>query len=131
MTSVFDSRVFSEQTHPLRPLALAQKLLIYAIIALFVLRIGMLITMAVLPHPLTFVFYALAYVATLILMLVAIVHLAATCGYSIVGRVLLVIAMFLPLINLITLLVLNSQATRQLREAGVKIGFMGANLSRM
>lgn len=40
--------------------------------------------------------------------------------------VLWIIAMFIPLVNLICLLVLNSRATAFLRSRGVQVGFMGA-----
>ncbi len=42
------------------------------------------------------------------------------------GPVLWIIAMFIPLINLICLLVLNQQATRHLKDRGIKVGLMGA-----
>lgn len=131
MTSVFDGVTSPERLHPMRPLAMAQKLLIYTILAYFVVRIGAMATVAIVPHPAMFGLYGLVYLATLILMLVAVVRLAGACGYSTVGRVLLLVAMFLPLVNLIVLLVLNARATKQLRDSGVKIGFMGADLSRM
>ena len=47
--------------------------------------------------------------------------------FSIVAKILLVILMFVPLVNLITLLVLNARATRRLREAGYKVGLLGAS----
>ena len=35
------------------------------------------------------------------------------------------ILLLIPLVNLITLLVLNGQATRELKDAGLKVGFLG------
>lgn len=131
MTSECDGTAVSEQTHQLRPLALAQKLLLGAIVALFVIRIGTVMMYGFVPPSLAYDLYVAGYVVTLILLLTAVVHLARTCGYSLIRRVLLAIAMIVPLINLITVLVVNAQATRRLREAGVKIGFTGADLSRL
>lgn len=42
--------------------------------------------------------------------------------------ILWIVAMFIPVINLIALIVLNSQATRFLKDRGIAVGFMGAKL---
>lgn len=41
-------------------------------------------------------------------------------------RIILVILMLVPLVNLATLLILNSRATNALRVAGYKVGLLGA-----
>jgi hypothetical protein len=37
------------------------------------------------------------------------------------------VLMFVPLINLLTLLVVNGRATRVLRDAGYRVGLLGAS----
>lgn len=44
------------------------------------------------------------------------------------GPILWVLAMFVPVINLISLLVLNQKATGFLKSHGVKVGLMGARV---
>ena len=57
-----------------------------------------------------------------------ITRLARGLGYSTGLRVLLIILMLvpIPLISLIVLLSLNSKATKQLKNAGYRIGLLGA-----
>jgi len=50
---------------------------------------------------------------------------------SVVAIVLLMLAMFIPLISLICLLVLNSKSTATLQLAGIKVGLMGAKSSEL
>lgn len=45
---------------------------------------------------------------------------------SVLSRILCVVAMLLPLINLIIMLTLNMRATKALRAAGYDVGFLGA-----
>jgi hypothetical protein len=45
---------------------------------------------------------------------------------SVLSRILYVIAMLLPLINLIIMFTLNMRATKALRAAGYDVGFLGA-----
>lgn len=54
------------------------------------------------------------------------VRLAAALGRSTLSQVFYGIAMILPLINLITMLILSSQANKSLRDGGYKIGLLGA-----
>lgn len=46
---------------------------------------------------------------------------------SLLMKVVCVICLFIPFVNFITLLVLNSKATKILRDAGYKVGLMGAS----
>ena len=69
----------------------------------------------------------LAALAALVMSFVGIVRLGAGLGYSTAARVGLCILMFVPLVNLITLLIVNSRATSRLRDAGYKVGLMGAS----
>lgn len=54
-------------------------------------------------------------------------RLGTGLGLHPVVGVFLILAMFVPLLNLIILLVLNARATRTLREAGYKVGLLGAS----
>jgi len=96
-----------------------QKMLIYAILLNFV-NIGL--QAAGIPL-LGFV----VAITALILSLVGIFRVASGMGFGVLAKILLVILMFVPLVNLITLLILNSRATRLLREAGYTVGLMGAS----
>ncbi len=66
-------------------------------------------------------------IASTLLAVVGILRLAGGFGWGIVGRILLVILMLLPLVNLITMLVLNGRATKALRKSGFKVGFLGVS----
>lgn len=56
-----------------------------------------------------------------------IVRLARGFGWGWGMIVLCLLLMIVPLVNLITLLALNSKATRRLREAGYRVGLLGAS----
>lgn len=87
MTSVYDGLAISQQTHPLRPLALAQKQLIYSILVMLLVRGGAFVIFVAFPHLLTFGLYVLAILATLIFILVAVARLGAACGYTVLASV--------------------------------------------
>lgn len=70
---------------------------------------------------------ALLAIASLVLSLMGILRISSGLGYGTGTKVVLVILMFVPLVGLITLLVLNSKATNRLREAGYKVGLLGAS----
>jgi hypothetical protein len=121
-----------------REVAIAQKMLMYAILAIFIGRgggfIGLLVAAGTHNAVLTGVYlvvYGLVILATLAFMLFAVLRVARSLAYSTAEKVLLFIGMFIPLVNLITLLALNGKATYRLRDAGVRVGFFGADLSRM
>ena len=63
----------------------------------------------------------------LVMSIIGILRLASGMAVSVVSKVLLIVAMFIPLVGLITLLVLNSRATRHLTNAGYKVGLLGAS----
>jgi hypothetical protein len=62
----------------------------------------------------------------LVVGIVGIIRLSKGLGYSVLGRMLFVISLFIPFVNLIVLLVLSSKATMVLAKAGYKVGLMGA-----
>jgi hypothetical protein len=98
-------------------IASGQKLIIYAVL----LNILGLLLQAALP-----LLGVLVSLAALVLSFVGVVRLGGGLGYSVLVRVLLCILMFVPLLNIITLLVLSSRATRRLRDAGYQVGLLGA-----
>ena len=107
-----------EQIEGIEDVAVGQKFLIYAILINFA---SMLLQAIIGP---------IAVLASIIAVIVAIIgtfKLASGLGMSLIAKILLLILMFIPLINLITLLILNSRATKQLRNAGYKVGLLGAS----
>jgi hypothetical membrane protein len=100
--------------------ASGQKLIIYSILVNFV---------AIAAQSASRSLSVVLSIGALVLALVGLFRLASGLGYSTPIRVLLAVCMFLPLVNLITLLVLSSKATRALRDAGYKVGLMGATKS--
>jgi hypothetical protein len=61
----------------------------------------------------------------IVMSLVGMFRLASGLGYSTGAKIGLVILLLVPLVGLITLLVLNSRATKTLRGAGYKVGLLG------
>lgn len=108
-----------EDTAELRQVAKGQKLTIYSIL-------------------LNFATFALGSVSPVLGMLVSIgaaalavygvVILATGLGMALWARVLLALLMFVPVVNLVTLVVLNLRATRVLRNAGYSVGLLGASV---
>ena len=98
--------------------ASGQKMIIFAIlvhISSVILQIAV--------HPL----FAVLGLVALVLSFVGIIKLALGLGSSLIMKILYLLLMFIPLINLITLLVLNGRATKVLRESGYKVGLLGAS----
>ena len=98
--------------------ASGQKLIIYAIV------INILATVLQLAiHPIL----GLLGLVSLVMAVIGVIKLTAGLSASVISKVIYVILMFVPVINLITLLILNSRATRELRAKGYKVGLMGAS----
>ncbi len=115
-----DSSAYADSTDRLPKVAKGQKLVINAILAYFLL--SALNGAGVLGN----ILILLVVLVILIVSLWGVVLLVINLNYSIVMGVVVVLLMFLPLINWITLLILNAQATSALRAGGYKVGFMGA-----
>ena len=101
----------------LQQIASGQKLIIYSIILNF-------LTMAARNSS------GLALVLSLVAVVMAIVGIVRLCGgfgHSTGTKVLLVIGCLVPLVNLVILVVLSVKATSRLREAGYKVGLLGAS----
>ena len=94
-----------------------QKLIIYAIL------LNVTVAIAAAYYPLL----GVVQIVTLIVTILGLLRLFRGLGTAIWARVILIILMFVPLVNLVVLLMLNSRATKALREAGYKVGLMGAS----
>jgi hypothetical protein len=101
----------------LERMAGAQKLVIYALLAYIG---GALVRTALGPVGI------LLLLAAMVLGVVGSFKLCSNLGFSTPVKVILMILLFVPLIGLIVLLVLNSKATARLRDAGYKVGLLGA-----
>jgi hypothetical protein len=97
--------------------ASGQKLIIYAILVNF-LTIGLVAVFGDIA--------GLVAIVAIVMSFVGMFRLAGGLGYSTAAKVLLVVLLVVPLVGVITLLVLNSRATKALREAGYKVGLLGA-----
>lgn len=101
----------------LKKLAFGQKMTIFAVLLYF---IAVAANMAMPLIGLLLVF------GSWILSLVGLFKVVAAKGSHIAVKILLFILLFVPLINLIVLLRLNSSATKELRNNGYTVGLMGA-----
>jgi hypothetical protein len=59
--------------------------------------------------------------------LVGMFRMGVGMGYSRAMRILLMVAMVVPLVSFVTMLVVSSLATRRLRAAGYKVGLLGVS----
>jgi hypothetical protein len=107
----------SIESPTIKKVASGQKLIIYAILVNF-LTVGLQVAFGHIA--------GLVAIIAVVLSVIGIFRLASGLGYSVGIKILLVVLMFVPLINIITLLMLNSSATKALRAAGFKVGLLGA-----
>ncbi|MBV8658178.1 MAG: hypothetical protein JO142_10185 [Burkholderiales bacterium] len=71
----------------------------------------------------------LGLVCALIALVMSIVGLFRLCkglGYGTGVQILCLVLLFVPLVNIITLIILSTRATRMLRENGIEVGLLGA-----
>lgn len=61
-----------------------------------------------------------------IALLVAVFKTTTSLGWGIASQIAVLVCMFIPCVNLILLLVINSAAVKTLKAAGYKVGLMGA-----
>jgi len=105
--------------YELKKLAVYQRLLMFALLSGFIpLLIGIVI------HPLGF----LLLFAALGFQIYALGGLAKQIGWS---PWLVVLGLFVPALNLIIMLVGSDTATKQLKKAGVKVGFLGVSSKQL
>ena len=104
---------------PIEKVASGQKLIIYAILVNF-LTIGLMAAFGDIA--------GLVGIVAIVMSFVGMFRLAGGLGYSTAAKVFLLVLVVVPLVGLITLLVLNSRATKAPRETGYKVGLLGARL---
>lgn len=114
----------------LRKVARAQRRLLYCVGLMILVQIASALLYSV-PARLSVVepLDALVSCSGLILSVVALVfavQLMAATGTHILLRILLIVLLFAPCINLIVLLGINHRATKLLRRVGVRVGLLGA-----
>ncbi|MGE5823767.1 MAG: hypothetical protein ACM36A_04160 [Bacteroidota bacterium] len=66
-------------------------------------------------------------IPALAMALIGVWRTGAGLGWHVAVRILLLVLMFVPLVNLIVLLVVSGRATRALRDAGYRVGLLGAS----
>lgn len=104
-------------TQRIENLESGQKLIIYAILITF-LSVGIQAAYGDIG--------GLIIIPAMVISIVGMFRLASGLGYSVCAKIGLAILLVIPLISLITMLVLNSHATKALRGAGYKVGLLGA-----
>jgi len=109
----------------LRKIARYQKIVIYCVLVYLLLVAAFFRA----PEPLK-PLLSLAGLAMNVLSAVF-VWLLAFRLYSTAGAIFIGIMTLIPLVGLGALLVINSAATSELRNNGVKVGFLGAKISRI
>ena len=73
----------------------------------------------------------LLIIVPLIMSIVGVARISTGMKHPIWWRIVLVILLFIPLINIITLASLSSRATLRLRDAGFKVGLLGARARKV
>ena len=107
-----------EFSHRMEKMAAGQKLVIYAVLLYFITA-GLRLVIGPFAFVLLFI--------SLIMSLVGLFKVLSARQSHKVVKVILFAMLFVPLINILVLLSINSRATKSLREAGYKVGFMGAS----
>jgi len=102
-------------------IARGQRLVVYAFILYFV-AMALQSTLGLIT--------GLVALAALVMALIGVFCLSSGMGHASGLKILWIVLMFVPLINLITLLRLNSSATKALRAAGYRVGLLGASKRR-
>jgi hypothetical protein len=110
----------------MRLVAKRQRLLLWVILALLALQFSpmFLLRLRVVEPALVDVVWKLSFLV-LVLVVVAVVMMLAAMRRHIVVICLYGLLTFAPCANLVILLLVNSQATRALRKAGLRVGLMG------
>jgi hypothetical protein len=69
---------------------------------------------------------AVLLLVMLVLGIIGIIRLSGGLGYGVLSVILISVSMIVPVVGLIVLLIVNSKATKYLRENGYKVGLLGA-----
>lgn len=106
-----------DSTIDVERVASGQKLVIYSILASFVVMGGAKAFGAAVPF---------LQLGVSVLAIIGIVRLAGGLGRSTAARVIYAICMFVPLINIVVMVMLSMQGTKALRNEGYDVGLFGA-----
>ena len=109
--------VEQDQSEAIEKVIKGQKIIMYAVLV----YIGSLFLPGV-----NETFAYLAIFVAFILSMFGALQLAAGLEFKIVTRIFIVVLLFIPFVQVLTLLALSSRATTRLKEAGYKVGLMGA-----
>lgn len=115
-----------ERAAGLTRIADRQRQMIWVVLANIVIQIGVRFT----PFPATPAFgWSLIVVSACLFLanVVFLVRLVNAQGTHIAVLIILAVLAIIPFVNLIILLMANSQATSVLRAAGIRVGFLGAS----
>ena len=102
----------------LQKIAKGQRMVLYAILLYILLIIGQILLSQILMPILFFV--------PLVLSLIGVTFLAHALWQSYIISVFYFLVMFVPLLNILLLIFINSKASTRLRAGGYKVGLMGA-----
>lgn len=103
----------------LEEVAAGQKIIIYTIIANFLVGVSQRST------PELGMMISIVAILVTVAAIYGVYRLCTGLGYSIGIKIVLMILMFIPLVNLITLVILSFKATKKLRGAGYEVGLLG------
>lgn len=108
----------AQHSQVLDQVASGQKLIIYSILLSFA---SMAANTAFPPA----VVFALVLI-TAVMSIVGAVRLCNGMGFSTLSKVLVIVGLLLPIVSLFVLVTLSIRATSRLKEAGYKVGLLGA-----
>jgi hypothetical protein len=118
-----DNKLYDEQEESLALVAGGQKMLIYCLIANFVL------SAAARGGSIPPLIGSALYIAVAAVSLFGIVRICSGLGQGTSGKIMFMVLAFVPLVNLIALLYLSARTNRLLRDAGWRVGLLGAKAS--
>jgi hypothetical protein len=71
--------------------------------------------------------FLLVGLVTIVMSIVGVLRLGSGLRYGDGAKAFLIVSQFIPLVNIVVLAVVSSKATKLLREAGYKVGLLGAS----
>ena len=122
MQGLREGTIDTGKNEMLYKVALHQRRVLMCFLALLTFNIGQVALSAIIPMAAPLL--AIGSLVAMIFGLFAVYRLAKALGYT---AILYAIAMLIPCVNLLTLLVVISRATKVLKENGVKVGFLGVS----
>jgi hypothetical protein len=117
-----------------RAIAVAQRQVIWTLLAGVVLTVGWPFVAALIPRQGLYALRILVVLSPAVflglagLMIVCVYRLSMALGQGVVLRMFYMLTMLIPFINIFALQNINHHATRALRRYGVRVGLMGARI---